>query len=296
MAVRELELLRTIYAANRALPDTVTIPPGDDMGAIRVGDVTLLVTVDQVADGVHFDLEHAPLAGVGRKAVARNLSDVAAMAAKPVAAVAAGCLPRDFGKDRADQLFEAMRAAAAAHHCPLIGGDVAMWDGKLLLSVTVFAEPAGIEPVLRRGAKVGDGVFVTGELGRSLATGHHLTFEPRVSLARTLALSPATRPNCMIDLSDGLAKDLPHLCRAAGVGAVIDAAALPLRGDGDWRNAVGDGEDYELLFTSDKLIPGNVGGVPVTRIGEIVAGHDVVIRLHDGTMRGVNDLGWEHHG
>ncbi len=296
--MRESELLQHIYDANGELCADVVIPPGDDMGAVRLGGAMLLVTVDQVADGVHFDLARHSLTGIGRKAITRNLSDVAAMAAKPLAAVAAASLPRDFGQDRAEQLFDIMRQTAAAYGCPLIGGDISIWSGKLLLSVTVFAEPAGERPVLRSGAKVGDGIYVSGQLGGSLPSGHHISFEPRLDIARTLGATPALRPNCMIDLSDGLGCDLPRICQASKVAAIIEAEKLPIRTNCDWKNAVGDGEDYELLFTSDKLTPGSIDGITITRIGQIVQ-HDqgplATIRFEDGRVLDLSEHGWEHH-
>lgn len=290
--MREFKVLERIFAANDALPDLVTIPPGDDMGAVRFGGRELLVAVDQVADGVHVDLATMPLEKVGRKCVTRNLSDVAAMAAEPVGAVVAASLPRDFGEVRALELFEAMRRTAEHYHCPLIGGDLAIWDHPLLVSVTVFADEAGIAPMQRSGAEPGDAVYVTGQLGNSLASGHHLDFEPRLAVARALAGDAATRPKCMIDLSDGLARDASHLCR----GALIEADALPLREGADWRAAVGDGEDYELLFTaSTDAMPSMIGDVPITRVGTVTDGVDRVIHLPDGTTQDLSTMGWEHH-
>lgn len=313
--MREQDLLQHVYAANAALPAGVTVPPGDDMGAVRVGEQVVLVTVDQVAAGVHVDLAAATLEQVGRKAITRNLSDVAAMAAKPVGAVAAVCLPRGFGDERARRLFDAMRTAAEAFACPLIGGDISMWDQPMILTVTVFAEPAGIEPVLRRGAQAGDAVYVTGALGGSGETvagyTHHLDFTPRINVARKLAGDPATRPHCMIDLSDGLARDLGHLCRAADLGAQIDADRLPLSdgakqaaqrsGQPAWRHAVGDGEDYELLFTAPPgRVPDAIEGVPITAIGTMqpapLHGPALRLRLGDGELIDLAGLGWEHHG
>ena len=318
--MRELELLSHIYRSNPALPGSVTVPPGDDMGAIRVGGATLLVTVDQVADGVHVDLDNTSLEKVGRKAITRNLSDVAAMAAKPVGAVAAACLPKGFGGERATALFDAMRTTAEAFGCPLIGGDISAWDQQMILTVTVFAEPDGIDPVLRSGAKVGDSVYVTGTLGGSLETlsdspgppgyVHHLDFVPRIALARRLAGDTATRPSAMIDLSDGLAQDLTRICERSGVSARIACNDLPISPGARqaakrsrkpvWQHALGDGEDYELCFTAPAgCMPSDVDGVPITAVGTIAesgAGSRVTAVLQDGAVIDVSELGWEHTG
>jgi len=299
--MRENALLEYVAARSAGLAESfgsVVIGPGDDMGAVRIGDQTLLVTVDQVADGVHVDVASTSLDRIGRKCITRNLSDVAAMAGKPVGAVVAVSLPRDFGEANATALFDSMKATAEAYACPLIGGDISVWDGKLLATVTVFAEPAGIEPVLRTGAGVGDGVYVTGQLGNSLASGHHLDFEPRLAVARALAGDPATRPTAMIDLSDGLAQDLPRIATHAS----IEAALLPVREgtpggpEPAWRHAVGDGEDYELLFTAPPgaRIPRQVEGVAITRIGSVTAGGGVRLVMPDQPPVELIGLGWEH--
>ena len=294
MQVHEFELLETIYQANNALPGRVLIPPGDDLGAVAIGDQLLLMGVDQVADGVHLDLANTSVEKVGHKAIARSLSDVAAMAARPIGLVAGAMLPRGFDTDHAERLFEAMRRTAANHNCPLVGGDLSIWDRPLVLSVTVFAEPGGIDPVLRAGARRGDAIYVTGQLGRSVTSGYHLEFEPRITLARQLARDPNTRPHCMIDLSDGLARDLGHLCS----GAIVEASSLPLRhGVGSWQEAVGDGEDYELLFTSSAAqMPRKIGPVPITRIGTVTDHDCLQIRLTNGSMANLIGRGWEHHG
>lgn len=321
--MRENDLLQHVYAANAPLkdfprPGAVTIPPGDDMGAIVFGDSTLLVAVDQVADGVHFNLADTPLEKIGRKAVTRNLSDVAAMAAKPVAAVVAVCLPRDFGESNATALFDAMRTTAADSTCPLIGGDISMWDGKLLVSVTVFAEPwraddgEPIAPVQRTGSRPGDAIYVTGQLGYSLPTGRHLDFSPRIELARRLVADTTTRPHAMIDLSDGIAQDLPRLVDHAELFAA-DLPIVSYDADDDtpaWQHALGDGEDYELLFTAagDATIPAQLDGVAITRIGTVAnAGGIVVATPAPGSRTlalqdcftsggGGGGGGWEHRG
>lgn len=287
--MRESQLLKHIYGFNDGLPESVVIGPGDDMGAVHVAGADVLVTVDQVADGVHFDLGRDPLELVGRKAMTRNLSDVAAMAALPVGAVVAACLPRAFTDAQASQLFDAIRRTGMQYGCPVFGGDIAVWDQKLLVSVTVLAHGAGITPVRRSGARPGDAVYVTGRLGGSFSSGRHLTFEPRLELARTLARKYDL--HCMIDLSDGLGRDLGHLCAAANLGAVVEESALPIAA-GDWTNALGDGEDYELCFT----VAPNVRVTEATRVGAMVEGSGVSVRLRDGSLRDGRDLGWEHHG
>ena len=315
--MREQDLLQHVYGANQGLPDRVLIPPGDDMGAIRIGapggQALVLVTVDQVAEGVHFDLGTTGLEKVGRKAVMRSLSDIAAMAAVPCGAVLAACLPRGFGTARARALFDAAAAAAKAFDCPLVGGDICMWDQGLVLTVTAFAEPGGIEPVRRQGARAGDAIYVTGTLGGSLQTidgsSHHLDFEPRIALARALARQYEL--HCMIDLSDGLGQDLGHLCRASGLGAVIYERDLPIsaaarvasagKDTTPWYHALCDGEDYELCFTvnASQQVRDRVQGVPITKIGHMTdgtGGSTLFLELADGTRRDAGDLGWEHRG
>jgi thiamine-monophosphate kinase len=313
-AMRESALLNHIYQTAATTAGENVIPPGDDMGALNIAGRQVLVTVDQLADGVHADLATMPLQKVARKAVMRNLSDVAAMAATPCGAVVAATLPRDFGETRATDLFDAMRAAAAEFNCPLIGGDIGMWDHPLLLSVTVLAEPAGITPVLRQGAQPSDAIYVTGALGGSLETmdgySHHLDFTPRLDLARTLAGNDSTRPHAMIDLSDGLGQDLPRLCHAGNVSASVDGSALPISaaaqqaaartGQPPWQHAIGDGEDYQLLFTAaPNTIPHSLAGVTLHRIGTITKATDqprATLILEDNTPLDLQAFGWEHHG
>lgn len=287
--MRELDLLQHVYAFNHGLPGHVSIAPGDDMGAIRLGDEELLVTVDQVIDGVHVDRASTSLELIGRKAITRNLSDVAAMAGAPLGAVVAVCLPRDFTEADATNLFDAMRQTAEDYDCPLIGGDISTAQkSPLAITVTVFAKAfCGRGPVLRSGAKVGDLVYVSGELGgawqakntqndvNSSPNGredceqggkkgggdHHLVFEPRIELAQRLATQLGDQLHSMIDLSDGLGGDLSRICERSDVGAQIDVEQLPIRAaahaaaDRDgveaWRHALNDGEDYELCFTVD---------------------------------------------
>lgn len=299
--MRESHLLQHIYAHTQHLTGPITIPPGDDMGAIQFGNTQLLVTVDQLADGVHFRLQSATLEQIAHKAIVRNLSDVAAMAALPVAAVASAALPRDFGAERAEQLIDHLRACAARYDCPIIGGDISIWNQSLILSVTVFAQPGGVEPVLRSGARLSDHIYVTGVLGGAWIEsggGAHLTAEPRLALARTLATNPAMQLHSMIDLSDGLASDLNRICVASKVAAQIEAAAIPCRPGVDVSRALNDGEDYELCFTASGNVPQEIDGIVITRIGSVSGSSGgefgVTMKQPDGRPVVVQPTGWDH--
>jgi thiamine-monophosphate kinase len=276
---------------------------GDDLAVLKLpADDLLLVGVDQMMDGVHFDSAiHTPRA-IGRKAMNRNLSDCAAMACLPAAALATICLPKGVGEDYARELYLGMTEAGQPFDCPVVGGDTGSWSGKLVVSVTILGRSAGVEPVTRSGAKPGDTIYVTGPLGGSIL-GRHMTFEPRVKLARYLAGSGTI--TSMIDLSDGLSRDLANVCRQSGVGARVAIESIPVHDDAlkmsvpnldadvvaqtrvAFDHALHDGEDYELLFTSSGTP--DVG----TRIGEITNTTGII-----GTYRNVPEpltpRGWEH--
>lgn len=297
--MREFELLQRVFAGNAGLPSRVTVPPGDDMAVFELGERTLLIAVDQVADGVHVNLAAATIDQVARKLIVRNLSDVAAMAARPIAAVATACLPRDFGDERAAALTDALQRHARDLGCPLIGGDVGVWDHPLLLTMTVLAEPGGMTPIRRDGACIGDTVYVTGQLGGAWdeqGGGPHLAAEPRVDLARRLAATPNLDIHAMIDLSDGLGRDLGHICERSAVGAELLADRIPRRRGVDVRGALSDGEDYELCFTATGEPPDSLDGVAITAVGRIVdaPAHAVTLIEPGGTRRALTDAGWEH--
>lgn len=277
--------------------ERVVVPIGDDLAALKwAGEDLLLIGVDQVLDGVHFDSAvHSPRA-IGRKVMNRNLSDCAAMACLPVAAVATVALHRGAGEGYARELYAGLRDAADPFSCPIIGGDTASWDGKLVVTVTVLGRSAGVKPITRGGAKVGDFLFVTGPLGGSIL-GRHMTFSPRIKLARQLVATG--RVTAMIDLSDGLSRDLPHICQASGVGAVVDASRVPIHSDAKrlaerskgtpLHHALHDGEDHELLFTAT----GSAEIEGAIRIGRVVDGHTVSID-ESGTIHPLIPMGWEH--
>ncbi len=276
----------------------IVVGIGDDLASMKwAADDLLLVGVDQVLDGVHFDSGLHEPHQIGRKAMNRNLSDCAAMACLPAAAVVSVALPRGAGEDYAKKLHHGLRDAADVYGCPIIGGDTGSWAGKLVVSVTIIGRSAGIQPITRHGAKSGDGVYVTGPLGGSMVKDRHLNFKPRVELGRQLAATG--RVTAMLDLSDGLSQDLPRITTASGVGAVIDAAKVPVHADAKYlaeqtdrqplNLALNDGEDYELLFTAtgDAPIPG------ATRIGTILAEPGVWLQK-DSSREPLKPQGWEH--
>lgn len=267
------------------------VGPGDDCAIITLGDERLLITTDQVLDGVHLDLSKAGPAAAGRKALARNLSDIAAMAALPLCATATVSLPKTFTDEDAKAVYTGMEALAEQFNCPLVGGDIAMWNRPLAVSVTVMGRPEGIEPVLRSGAQVGDAICVTGPLGAAWRTGRDLTFTPRIAEARQLA--DECDLHAMMDISDGLAMDLPRLCKASSVGAEILAEQIPVHAAADLTAALCDGEDYELLFT---LPPdqADAADLPIIRIGTITEGAAIMLVAADGSRNPLPAGGWEH--
>lgn len=288
----EARVIEAVSASASTLPAWIAVGPGDDMALIapeacRQG---VLAACDQVVEGRHFTRD-TPLALVGRKAVARNVSDVAAMAAEPLATLASCVLPRRIGADGAQTLLESVRRHAERWGAPLIGGDTAVHDnpdGPLMLCVTILARPRigpGGTPrriVLRSGAQTGDALYVTGALGGSLGAdglGRHLNFEPRLAASHALADALGDALHAMIDVSDGLGIDAGRLAAASGhaIMARIDGRCVPCTSGVSLERALSDGEDHELLFAvapaatvPDALPDGQGGSVPCTRIGAIV--------------------------
>ena len=300
MTTPESALLRRIYERSRGMASAhreVLVGPGDDAAVLRLEGAALL-TVDQLVEGRHYEASTA-LDLVARKAIARSVSDIAAMGGAPVAALATGALRDSF--DREGELFDAMHAWAERFGCPLVGGDIARVAGPTVLTCTVIgrAHPAR-GPVLRSGARVGDGVYVTGALGGSFASGRHLTFTPRVREATELCDALGGELTSMMDVSDGLGRDAARIGEASGVCLEIDASSIPMHaGVAGWRDAAGEGEDYELLFTASREPPAVVGdGVRVTRIGRVVGARAgsarCVVVEASGARVDAGELGWDH--
>lgn len=269
-----------------------------------------LVAVDMLVEGVHFDLDQATPEQVGRKALAVNLSDIAAMAGRPVAAVVSFALPRGRAAELGQRLYEGLAQLADSLDVALAGGDTTVTDGPLVISVTVIGTPGNGGGVLRNGAQPGDRLLVTGCLGFS-RQGHHLDFTPRLTEAAGLLGSGGL--HAMIDISDGLAADLHHVLRASGVGAKLQADRIPVRdpspstdtadSSDDPRtpldHAISDGEDFELLAAVAPEAAAILLDKPpcetrLSDIGVVVQGHSAELLMPDGQVVILPPLGYEH--
>lgn len=279
---------------------------GDDAAVVRgrrKGSY-LLIATDSIAEGVHF----RRLSGgrrVGRKALAVNLSDIAAMGGLPLWATVSLGLPEGISVRYCREIYRGMAALAEEFSLAVIGGDTFRSSAGIVISVTVVGEVEKNRCVLRSGAYPGDVICVTGRLGDP-PRDKHLDFTPRIREARFLGETSA--PSAMIDLSDGLFADLAHLCRASGVGAVIGEASLPvldsvrLRGTGAVIRTAGKGEEFELLAclppeATEELCPEMKAalGIPLTPIGRILA-DPARLELIDrrGATRPFPDFGYRH--
>lgn len=308
--MNEFELIARL---TRALPtnDSVVIGAGDDCAVLDVGadDRLLLFKTDAVVEGVHFTSETPP-EKIGHKALARCLSDIAAMAGTPTAALITLGLPKKFQPEFVEQIYAGLNALARKQGVAIVGGETTTNPAGVLLSVALIGFVPRGKLLLRSGAKVGDAIFVTGELGGSI-TGRHLEFEPRLAEARWLAEHFSI--HAMMDVSDGLAGDLRHILHASQSGAELLKSAIPIsraakeiskRGDAAKPAiiaALTDGEDFELLFTvaSKFAVPlldawkKQFPKLKLSCIGKIIAGEG--LKLRDATgVRPLTTHGYVH--
>ncbi|MEW4567521.1 thiamine-phosphate kinase [Tautonia sp. JC769] len=306
--IGEFEIIRRIQERASSHPGVI-LGIGDDAAILRppADDAPIVVTTDMLLDGRHFTLsEHGPEA-VGYKCLAVNLSDIAAMAARPVAAFVSVALPRQDAPSIAEGLMSGMAPLADRFGVCLAGGDTNAWDGPLVVCVTVTGEAVPPGPIRRSGARPGDAVLVTGPLGGSLL-GRHLRPEPRITEA--LELIKRAPLHALIDLSDGLASDLVHILdRSGGLGATIDADAVPMHPDAralalrsgrpPLDHALADGEDFELCLVvapevAEGLLASPPAGVSLSRVGTIESEPGLRLRRPDSRIEPIRLKGFDH--
>lgn len=321
----ELALIRLIRQRAPAVSrGEVRLGIGDDCALLRPrrGE-EFAVTTDLSIAGRHFHLQTHPPESIGHRAIARGLSDLAAMGARPVAAFVSLAVPRRLAGEWTRRFYDGLLESASAHKITLAGGDLSEAPIPLADIVLVGSVPAG-KALLRSGARPGEMLYVTGTLGgsavglarleemaepeRRVATRRrdskslvaltlHLYPQPRI--AQGLWLRARGKATAAIDLSDGLSTDLTHLCEESGVSAEIEAELLPIHPGATLEQALNGGEDYELLFTAPESarVPRAIAGVPVTRIGRILrrSGRRPTITLKTAAgSRPLQPAGWQH--
>jgi len=324
----EVHLIKSIQRLSRRkiLPRTrLALSIGDDAAAFRSRkDSLVLISTDSLVEGIHFDLRYFSPENLGWKALAVNLSDIAAMGGRPLYFTTSIAVPRGRDSRWVQKLYRGMLELASKSQVHLIGGDTCASPQGVFLDLTILGEVKPAEMVTRRGARPGDLLFVTGELGEcsmglELLKQHpqfakrypetirrHLRPTPRSHAGRFLASHRLA--SSLIDISDGLSTDLHHLCEQSRVGAVIDAEKIPIaKASGKLRSllskpaldyALNGGEDYELLFTVSpslaKKIPEQVGDVTIHEIGWITSNPGRCYLLEQGKKKRLFSGGFDH--
>jgi len=300
------------------MPSWVVVGPGDDAAVITPERGALeVLTTDTQVEGVHFDHRFVPADAIGHRALAVNLSDLAAMGAKPRAALLSLILPDALDVAVVDGMLDGMTALAGRHGVTLIGGNISRSPGPLVVDVTAIGSVRPRRVLRRVGARPGDGVYVTGSIGDALVglqslrqqadlgadpqvgpcEQRYLYPEPRVRTGMLLGRNRAATA-CM-DLSDGLADAIRQVAAASSVGITIDAEALPIADEvRRWHidhnadpaaMALQGGDDYELLFTARpshagrlRDVKAHAGSLPITKIGEVTSGRRLTVRTPAG--------------
>jgi len=297
--------VRSQFAQN----ESVERGPGDDAAILRLsGQQGTVVTTDTLMDGVDFLVDQVDACRIGHKALAVSLSDLAAMAARPVAAFVSLVLPRRGGRQLAEGLYAGMAPLAERYGVAIAGGDTNSWDGPLVITITAIGQTTADGPLLRSGGQVGDAVLVTGHFGGSILN-KHLDFEPRV--AEALLLNSRYDLHAGMDVSDGLTLDLSRLCQESQLGTLLNLEAIPIsdaagelarqqpNSKTPLDHALGDGEDFELIVTlpaseAKRLLADQPLGIPVTRIGTLVAEQGLWALNADGKRKPIAADGYQH--
>jgi thiamine-monophosphate kinase len=279
----------------------IKIDIGDDSACFRIGREDIIMTTDMVVEGVHFDPTIPPML-IGRKAMARALSDLAAMGCYPRYAIVCFGLEKGRSLKYAKDLYKGLTRLADRFGVRIVGGDFATYEGRNTISVTAVGERKGLKLLRRLGAREGDFILITGKLGGSLLR-KHLMFTPRIKEA--IYLNRNYRLHSMIDVSDGLILDLWKICSENTLGAVLFREKIPISNDakrlskdtGKDRlfHALYDGEDYELLFTTSKGEGKRIESKGHAKIiGEMVKGTGIWIKDLLGELKEVKIEGYEH--
>jgi thiamine-monophosphate kinase len=331
MPVGERKLIQQIRRLALSGPSVVA-GIGDDCAVLRVPPGhDLLVTTDFSIENVHFRRDWHPPELVGRRCLTRGLSDIAAMGGEPRAAFLSLAVASDVPQKWVDRFLKGLLGLAEEFNVSLAGGDTAQSPVGIQADIVVLGSVPKGKAVLRSGAKPGEQIYVTGELGGAAATlarlaeskptgaGHfrrvrsHSSnnysssyssyssghFHPQARVAVGQSLRRRGLASAMIDLSDGLSTDLEHICQESHVGAEIEAEAIPRAQVGRKERvalelALHGGDDYELLFTSAAAIPAQVAGVRVTRIGRTTQSRGMRLVGVDGKKQPLRAAGWEH--
>jgi thiamine-monophosphate kinase len=300
----EHALIQRIRARIPPSPEFVIVGIGDDAAVVAPERNTLeVLTTDCLVEGVHFDRTFVGAADIGHKALAVNLSDLAAMGAAPRVALLSLVLPPAFPVSGVDALIDGMAELAARARISIVGGNIARSPGPLIVDVTVTGSVHPRRVLTRSGARAGDDLYVTGALGGAARGLHRLRDnpasagadvdryrrpEPRLRFGLMLGRNRAAR--ACIDLSDGLADGIRQIGEASGVGAIVDAAALPIEEGSTLGDALGGGEDYELLFAVSPRMRSRLKhaerlakGLAVTRIGRLTADRAMLLSRNGST-------------
>lgn len=279
---------------------------GDD-AAVQSVDASrnsIVVATDSIAQGTHFELPRHDLTLIGRKALAVNLSDIAAMGAKPESVVLHYQLPKNFDLESAKSLFRGAQELASQFDVSIIGGDTNRWNGGLVVGATVIGSlPRGSSGWSLGGMKNGDAILVSGAFGGSIH-GRHLTFEPRCKLANYLFENYSV--HAATDASDSLSLDLMTMVRESGLGVELQLEKIPVSKDVQStvteeriEHALNDGEDFELILSmpvddADRLTGDVNAGVELTRIGTVVADHKEIQYRVEGKVQTLQPKGYIH--
>jgi thiamine-monophosphate kinase len=300
----------------------VLVGIGDDCAVLRLPgrrgkEKDTLVTTDFSLEGVHFRLDWHSAESVGHRCLARGLSDIAAMGGEPVAAFLSLAIPRDLSEGWVHRFTSGLLSLAKKYGVTLAGGDTAESPQGIIADIVVLGTVPKGRAVLRSGARPGDRIYVSGELGGSAAAVAKMRktpkrklnpreyprhFFPEIRIELGSILREKGLASAMIDTSDGLSTDLAHICEESGVGAEVKAEAIPRASVGrpsrevDLELALHGGEDYELLFAArrNKRIPSRIAGVRITQIGEITPGGKILLTSDRRKTLQLKPQGWEH--